>query len=147
MSESEHADSPGSPDDRLTMSALLTRAGGGDPRAAEELLPLLYDSLRALARRRMARERPGQTLEPTALVHEAYLRLIGDEDPGWNGRRHFFGAAAQAMRRILVERARRVGREKHGGAMERVPLEAAEADGALEISALALPSLTRTTIG
>ncbi len=84
-------------------------------RSAEELLPLVYDELRALARSRMAREAPGQTLQATALVHEAYLRLIGNADPGWNGRGHFFGAAALAMRRILVEQARRKARIKHGG--------------------------------
>lgn len=98
-----------------TGAELLTRAGQGDAQAAADLLPQVYESLRALARRQMAREPAGLTLEPTALVNEAYLRLVGDQDPGWNGRRHFFGAAAQAMRRILVERARRQGRVRHGG--------------------------------
>src|SRR5262245_23327262 len=79
---------------------------GASARAAAELLPLLYDELRALARRRLEHEPPGATLQATALVHEAYLRLIGERDPGWSGRAHFFGAAARAMRRILVERAR-----------------------------------------
>lgn len=111
---------------RENISDLLTRAGAGDARAAETLLPEVYDSLRALARRQMARESPGHTLEPTALVNEAFLRLVGDADPGWNGRRHFYGAAAQAMRRILVERARRHGRQKHGGGRERVPFDEAE---------------------
>ena len=93
----------------------------GDGRqSAEELLPLVYDELRSLARSRMAREMPGQTLQATALVHEAYLRLIGDTDPGWNGRGHFFGAAALAMRRILVEQARRKGRLRHGGGQQRL---------------------------
>ena len=94
--------------------------------SAEELLPLLYDELRSLARARLAREAPGQTLQPTALVHEAYLRLVGESDPGWNGRGHFFGAAALAMRRILVEQARRKGRIRHGGGHERVDLASAE---------------------
>lgn len=81
---------------------------------------MVYDELRSLARARMAREAPGQTLQATALVHEAYLRLIGRADPGWNSRGHFFGAAALAMRRILVEQARRKGRIRHGGDQQRV---------------------------
>jgi RNA polymerase sigma factor (TIGR02999 family) len=95
----------------------------GNPKAAEELLPLVYDELRRLAAWHLAHERPGQTLQATALVHEAYLRLIGQEDPGWQGRRHFFGAAAEAMRRILVESARRKRRQKHGGQWERIDFE------------------------
>ena len=91
--------------------------------AAKDLLPLVYDELRRLAAWHLANERPGQTLQATALVHEAYLRLTGKEDPQWNGRRHFFGAAAEAMRRILVENARRKKRLKHGGHLERVDLE------------------------
>jgi RNA polymerase sigma factor (TIGR02999 family) len=91
--------------------------------AAAELLPQVYDELRRLARWRLANEQPGQTLQATALVHEAYLRLVGKDDPQWNGRRHFFGAGAEAMRRILVENARRKRRWKHGGQMERVELE------------------------
>ena len=102
---------------------LIDSIAGGDPTAAEELLPLVYDELRKLARARMARETPGQTLTPTALVHEAYLRLVGHGDPSWNGRAHFFGAAAEAMRRILIERARRYSREKHGGGQARVTLD------------------------
>ena len=93
---------------------------------ADELLPVVYGELRTLARARMANERPGQTLQATALVHEAYLRLIGHEDPGWNGRGHFFGAAALAMRRILVEQARRKARYRHGGDQERVELDEAD---------------------
>jgi len=92
------------------------------PGAAEDLLPLVYDELRSLARARMARERPGQTLQPTALVHEAYLRLTGDASPSWDGQGHFFAAAAEAMRRILIERARRVGRHKRGAGHRRVTL-------------------------
>src|SRR2546421_2767471 len=98
------------------VSRLLDAAAAGDRRAAAELLPLVYDELRKLAATRMAAERPGHTLDATALVHEAYLRLVGAE-PGqpWSGRRHFFAAAAEAMRRILVESARRKGRARHGG--------------------------------
>lgn len=105
---------------------LLSRSQAGDPRAAEELLPLVYEELRSLARSRLAREPAGQTLQPTALVHEAYLRLVGDQDPGWNGRGHFFAAAALAMRRILVEQARRKGRLRHGGDKNRVDLDFAD---------------------
>jgi RNA polymerase sigma factor (TIGR02999 family) len=106
------------------VTRLLDAAAAGDPHAAAELLPLVYDELRALAAGRMAAETPGQTLQPTALVHEAYLRLIG-ADPGrhWNGRGHFFAAAAEAMRRILVEAARRKGRERHGGGRARIDLD------------------------
>ena len=96
----------------------------GDPQAAERLLPLVYDELRRLASRRLERESPGQTLQATALVHEAYLRLVGS-DPGrrWDGRAHFFAAAAEAMRRILVDRARDRRRLKRGGGLERVDLD------------------------
>jgi RNA polymerase sigma factor (TIGR02999 family) len=90
--------------------------------AAAELLPAVYAELRQLAASLASRLPPGQTLQPTALVHEAYLRLVGDQDPGWNGRRHFFGAAARAMRDILVEQARRKGAQKHGGGAQRVEL-------------------------
>jgi RNA polymerase sigma factor (TIGR02999 family) len=96
------------------VTRILSAVGHGDPTAAEQLLPLVYDELRRLAAQRLAREKPGQTLQATALVHEAYLRLVGPQDPGWNGRGHFFAAAAEAMRRILVERARRKRRSKHG---------------------------------
>lgn len=95
------------------------------PRTSERLLPLVYDELRKLAARRLAREKPGQTLHATALVHEAYLRLVGaegDDAPRWESRGHFFAAAAEAMRRILVENARRRKRLKHGGGMSRVDL-------------------------
>jgi RNA polymerase sigma factor (TIGR02999 family) len=89
---------------------------------AAELLPDVYGELRRLAGVLSGRLPPGQTLQPTALVHEAYLRLVGDRDPGWNGRRHFFGAAARAMRDILIEQARRKGSQKHGGRARRVDL-------------------------
>ncbi|HYC70695.1 MAG TPA: ECF-type sigma factor [Opitutaceae bacterium] len=94
----------------------------GDPRAAEELLPEVYAQLRQLARRRMARESAAHTLQPTALVHEAWLRLGGAEHGDWKNRGHFFGAAAEAMRRILVERARRRQAQRHGGGLVRVNL-------------------------
>jgi RNA polymerase sigma factor (TIGR02999 family) len=104
---------------------ILTALEQGENRAAEELLPLVYDELRRLAAWHLANERPGQTLQPTALVHEAYLRLVGKDDPHWHGQRHFFGAAAEAMRRILIESARRKRRLKRGGHLERVELEEA----------------------
>ncbi len=101
--------------------------GPGEPRPARELLPLVYDELRRLAAQRLAREAPGQTLQATALVHEAYLRLVGSEpDRPWDGRGHFFAAAAEAMRRILVENARRRHRVKRGGNRARVDLANAE---------------------
>jgi len=102
------------------ITLILNAARQGDRQAADELLPLVYGELRRVAAWLMANEKPGQTLQATALVHEAYLRLIGSADPGWQGRRHFFGAAAEAMRRILVENARRKNRLKHGGQLDRV---------------------------
>ncbi len=111
------------------VTVLIEKLQQGDARAADELLPLVYDELRKLASSRMAREAAGQTLQPTALVHEAWLRLVGQGDPElrpeWNGRRHFFGAAAEAMRRILVERARKKARLRHGGNQQRVDFEQA----------------------
>jgi RNA polymerase sigma factor (TIGR02999 family) len=95
---------------------------GDEAQAAEDLLPVLYAELRRLAAVLTAQRAPGQTLTPTALVHEAYLRLVRNQDPGWQGRRHFFGAAAQAMREILIEQARRKGRLKRGGRGRRVQL-------------------------
>src|SRR5712691_13049857 len=91
----------------------------GDGKAADELLPLVYQELRKLAAQKMSNEAPGQTLQPTALVHEAWLRLTGNEDVKWDGRAHFFAAAAEAMRRILVERARRKQAQRHGGGQRR----------------------------
>ncbi len=105
------------------ITLILKAAQQGDPKAARELLPLVYNELRRLAAWRLANERPGQTLQATALVHEVYLRLVSGEDARWQGRRHFFGAAAEAMRRILVENARRKKRLKHGGQWERVDVE------------------------
>src|SRR5947207_15942589 len=95
----------------------------GDASAADKLFPLVYGELRRLAAQKMAREAPGHTLQPTALVHEAWLRLGADAQPIWQNRAHFFGAAAEAMRRILVERARMKFREKRGGGAEHVPLQ------------------------
>jgi RNA polymerase sigma factor (TIGR02999 family) len=110
------------------VTQLLDAVAGGDRQAAAELLPLVYDELRKLAAAKMAQERPGQTLDATALVHEAYLRLVGPAaDQGWGGRGHFFAAAAEAMRRILVENARRKSRKKRGGDRARVDLEAVAA--------------------
>jgi RNA polymerase sigma factor (TIGR02999 family) len=105
------------------VTQMLHAIAHGDPSAASQLLPLVYDELRQLAARKLAHEAPGQTLQPTALVHEAYLRLVGDEqDARWEGRGHFLAAAAEAMRRILIENARRKKREKHGGGLRRVEL-------------------------
>ncbi len=108
-------------------SQILKAAEQGDPQAASQLLPLVYGELRRLAEQKLALEKPGQTLNATALVHEAYLRLLGSEPAQpWNGRWHFFAAAAEAMRRILIENARRKRRLRHGGGNQRVPLNAAE---------------------
>jgi RNA polymerase sigma factor (TIGR02999 family) len=106
------------------LTRILTAIEQGDPRAAEQLLPLVYDELRKLAARKIAHEKPGQTLQATALVHEAYLRLVGS-DPArpWDGRNHFFAAAAEAMRRILVDRARRKQSRKRGGGLTRAELD------------------------
>ena len=105
------------------VTPILSAIEQGDPSAAEQLLPLVYDGLRRLAAEKLAREKPGQTLEATALVHEAYLRLVDVEKAQqWNSRGHFFAAAAEAMRRILVESARRKKRAKHGGDLHRVEL-------------------------
>jgi RNA polymerase sigma factor (TIGR02999 family) len=98
----------------------------GDAKATEELLPLVYEELRLLASRKMAREKPGQTLQATALVHEAYIRLVGSEAQNWNSRTNFFAAAAEAMRRILVENARRKRRFRRGGGRRRVNLDDVE---------------------
>ena len=107
------------------VTRILSAIEQGDPGAAEQLLPLVYDELRKLAAQRLAQEKPGQTLQATALVHDAYLRLVGPEDGrSWDGRGHFFAAAAEAMRRILVESARRRACVRHGGGWERVDLDA-----------------------
>ncbi len=103
-----------------TVTQLLQAASRGDVQVAEDLLPLVYTELRKLADSWMAKLPPGQTLQPTALVHEAYVRLVGAEDTGWENRRHFFFAAARAMHDILVEQARRKAGRKHGGDHRRV---------------------------
>jgi RNA polymerase sigma factor (TIGR02999 family) len=102
------------------ISQVLNAIQGGDPHAAERLLPLVYDELRKLAARKLVHEKPGQSLQPTALVHEAYLRVVGSAEPRWDGRGHFFAAAAEAMRRILVDHARRRAARKRGGGARRV---------------------------
>ena len=108
------------------VTRILSQIESGDPSAAEQLLPLVYDELRKLAAAKLAQERPGQTLQATALVHDAYIRLVDVEKAQhWNSRGHFFGAAAEAMRRILVDNARRKRRHAHGGELQRVDLEEA----------------------
>ena len=105
------------------VTRILEAAQQGDPTAADQLLPLVYDELRRLAAHKMANEAAGQTLQPTALVHEAWLRLVGNQDQKWEGRAHVFAAAAEAMRRILIDRARRKRAARHGGDQQRVDLE------------------------
>ena len=116
MSDSESTD----------ISRILERVNSGEPRAANELLPLVYDQLRAAARKQMAQERGDHTLQATALVHEAYLRLVGPQEIPWENRAHFYVAAAEAMRRVLIEHARKRGRVKRGGGQRRIPLSGAE---------------------
>ena len=118
------------------VTRILNALEQGDPQAAEQLLPLVYDELRKLAAQKLAQEKPGQTLQSTALVHEAYLRLMAPASPGatgsvgresqWNSRGHFFAAAAEAMRRILIDQARRKRSAKRGGDRQRIELEQAE---------------------
>ncbi|MHC4743511.1 MAG: ECF-type sigma factor [Planctomycetota bacterium] len=108
------------------VTRILNAIEEGDARAADELLPLIYEELRMLAARKMAQERPGQTLQATALVHEAYIRLVGSQNQHWKGHTHFFAAAAEAMRRILIENARRKKRLKRGGDRDRVEMQAAD---------------------
>jgi RNA polymerase sigma factor (TIGR02999 family) len=108
------------------LTVILRRVQQGETQAAEELLPLVYQELRGLAARKMAGELPGQTLQPTALVHEAWLRLGGDAGPQFENRAHFFGAAAEAMRRILIDRARRRIAAKRGGGAAQVELDKIE---------------------
>jgi RNA polymerase sigma factor (TIGR02999 family) len=108
------------------VTQILEAVARGDPAAADDLLPLVYEELRRLAAAKMAQQPPGQTLQATALVHEAWLRLGAGQMPRWESRRHFFAAAAQAMRHVLIERARRKLRARHGGECERVDLDAVE---------------------
>jgi RNA polymerase sigma factor (TIGR02999 family) len=127
------------------VTRILGSIAQGDPKAAEELLPLVYEELRKLAAHKMAAEPAGQTLQATALVHEAWLRLVGNEDPHFANRAHFFAAAAQAMRRILLDNARRKQRQRHGGGLERVDLDSVQlAEPLLSQDLLALDeALTR----
>ena len=122
------------------VTRILSAIEQGDPQAAEQLLPLVYDELRKLAAERMAQEKPGQTLQATALVHEAYLRLVGpDQEKNWDNRGHFFAAAAEAMRRILINRARDKRRHKRGGDWQRVDLDqVAVADKASDAEVIAV---------
>ena len=108
------------------VSTVLNAIKEGDVRASAELLPVVYEQLRSLAATLISSEAPGQTLQATALVHEAYLRLVGDKDVSWNGRAHFFAAAAEAMRRILIDRARAKKRQKRGGHCRRIALSASD---------------------
>ena len=122
---------------------ILSAIAQGDPHAAEQLLPLVYDELRKLAAQRLAQEKPGQTLQATALVHEAYLRLVdADKADNWNSRGHFFAAAAEAMRRILVEKARRKQRLRHGGEVHIRPLEEHEPAIAAPVEGIDLLALS-----
>ena len=108
------------------VTQILDRVQQGDPKAAEELLPLVYEELRQLAASRLAREQPGQTLQATALVHEAWLRLVRTPGQNWQNRAHFFRTAAECIRRILIDNARRKRQLRHGGGQERVPLDGIE---------------------
>src|SRR5712675_252765 len=108
------------------VTRILEAAQQGDPTAADQLLPLVYEELRKLAAHKMAKEAAGQTLQPTALVHEAWMRLVGEENPNFENRAHFFAAAAETMRRILIDNARRKRALRHGGVQERVAFEQAE---------------------
>jgi RNA polymerase sigma factor (TIGR02999 family) len=108
------------------VTRVLNAIEQGEPRAADQLLPLVYEELRKLAASKMSHEAAGQTLQPTALVHEAWLRLVGKENPRWNNRGHFFGAAAEAMRRILIENARRKLARRHGGGQVRLDVDELE---------------------
>lgn len=108
------------------ITEFLRSAQQGEGRSTQALIPLVYDELRRLAAYRLAQERPGQTLQATALVHEVYLRLSKSDREIWDNKRHFFGAAAEAMRRVLIENARRKGRQKRGGDLRRVELDTAE---------------------
>jgi RNA polymerase sigma factor (TIGR02999 family) len=115
------------------VTRILNAIERGDAKAADELLPLVYDELRVLAARKLSHEPPGQTLQATALVHEVYLRLVGEQNQNWTGRAHFFRAAAEAMRRILIDHARRKKSEKRGGQRHKVDLEEALAESRGEL--------------
>jgi len=110
------------------VTRILNAIERGDARGADQLLPLVYEELRLLAARKLSHEPPGQTLQATALVHEVYLRLVGEQNQSWTGRAHFFRAAAEAMRRILIDHARRKKSEKRGGRRQKADLETALAE-------------------
>ena len=118
----------GEANDMSDATVMLTAIEAGDSNAAEQLLVLVYDELRRLAASKLAHEAPGQTLQPTALVHEAWLRLVGDQNRSFKDRTHFFRASAEAMRRILIDRARRKRTKRHGGAFQRIDLDLGEFD-------------------
>jgi len=122
------------------VTRILSALENGDPSASEQLLPLVYRELRNLAAAKLSREKPGQTIQPTVLVHEAYVRLVdGDVTRVWNGRGHFFAAAAEAMRRILIDAARRKQSTRHGGGLRRVDWDAIDvADESRDDELLAL---------
>jgi RNA polymerase sigma factor (TIGR02999 family) len=111
------------------LAQILQRLDQGDPKASEALLPLVYQNLRQLAAVQMAQQAPGQTLQPTALVHEAWLKLAGGDPKSWNDRKHFFCAAAEAMRQILIDRARKKKARRHGGGVEHVDVDGIEISG------------------
>src|SRR5262245_43420448 len=119
---SDTPQSPDAPSGEITL--LLQQIEGGDSSAAERILPLVYDELRKLAAAKLSRESAGLTLQPTALVHEAWLRLGGERQPPWRNRGHFLGAAAEAMRRILIENARQRRAVRHGGGLAKVSASA-----------------------
>lgn len=108
------------------VTTLLVQAAGGDAKAANQLLPLVYEQLRAIAQRRMAAENPGHTLQATALVHEVFLRLLGDRQVPWQSQAHFYATAAEAMRRVLLDHAKAKGRQKRGGGQKKMPLNVAD---------------------
>ena len=114
------------------MTRILEAVQQGDPKAADELLPLVYEELRKLAAHKMAQQPPGQTLQATALVHEAWLRLVGSARQNWESRRHFFSAAAEAMRHILIDRARKRLSLRHGGGQQRLDIEEVEVAAPIE---------------
>ena len=129
------------------VTRILNAIERGDAKATDDLLPLVYEELRLLAAQKLSRETPGQTLQATALVHEAYIRLVGDESQGWNSRGHFFAAAAEAMRRILVENARRKKSQKRGGELSRVDMADMEAAGRMPSEELLLLDEALTRLG
>jgi RNA polymerase sigma factor (TIGR02999 family) len=131
------------------VTRILESIEHGDPKAADRLLPLVYEELRKLAASKMANELPNQTLQPTALVHEAWLRLVGETNPNFSGRAHFFGAAAEAMRRILIDKARRKHAVRHGGDQQRVDIEVVDIAGPgnqATHAALALAPIVKTLV-